>query len=91
VIDIPNAFVQTRVEDEKDMAIIKLRGVLVDILLKIAPDVYKSYATTDKKGIRQLVVRCENALYEAMVESLLYCWKKKEFFQRKILTQNRRI
>jgi hypothetical protein len=72
VIDIPNAFVQTRVEDEKDMAIIKLRGVLVDILVKIAPDVYKSYATTDKKGIRQRVVRCKNALYGTMVASLLY-------------------
>jgi hypothetical protein len=29
VIDIPNAFIQTRIEDEKDMATIKLRGVLV--------------------------------------------------------------
>jgi hypothetical protein len=38
VIDIPNAFTQTRVEDEKDMAVIKLRGVLVDILVEIAPD-----------------------------------------------------
>jgi hypothetical protein len=32
VIDIPNAFIQMRVEDEGDMAIIKIRGVLVDIL-----------------------------------------------------------
>ena len=72
VIDIPNAFVQTRVEDEKDMAIIKIRGVLVDILVEIAPDVYKSYATTDKKGVRQLLVQCQNALYGTMVASLLY-------------------
>ena len=72
VVDIPNAFVQTRVEDEKDMAIIKLRGVLVDILVEIAPDVYKSYATTDKKGVRQLLVQCQNALYGTMVASLLY-------------------
>ena len=33
VIDIPNAFIQTRVEDEKDMAFIKIHGVLVDILV----------------------------------------------------------
>jgi hypothetical protein len=72
VIDIPNAFVQTRVEDEKDMAIIKLRGVLVDILVEMAPDVYKSYATTDKKGTKQLLVQCQNALYGTMVASLLY-------------------
>jgi hypothetical protein len=60
------------VEDKKDMAIIKLRGVLVDILVAIAPNVYKSYAITDKKGVRQLVVKCKNALYGTMVASLLY-------------------
>jgi hypothetical protein len=55
IIDIPNAFIQTRVEDEEDMAIIKICGVLVDILVQIAPDVYKSYITTDKKGMTQLL------------------------------------
>jgi hypothetical protein len=72
VVDIPNAFIQTRIEDEQDMAIIKLRGVLVDILVELAPDVYKKYASTDKKGVRQLVVQCQNALYGTMVASLLY-------------------
>jgi hypothetical protein len=33
VVDIPNVFVQTRVENEKDMAFIKIRGILVDILV----------------------------------------------------------
>ena len=33
VIDVPNAFIQTRIEDEKDMAFIKIRSALVDILL----------------------------------------------------------
>jgi hypothetical protein len=33
VVDIPNAFIQTRVENEKDMAFIKIRGILVDILV----------------------------------------------------------
>jgi hypothetical protein len=73
VVDIPNGFIQTRVEDEKDMAIIKLGGILVDIILGLAPDVYKAYATTDKKGKQQLlVVQCQNALYGTMVESLLF-------------------
>ena len=39
LIDIPNAFIQTQVEDEKDRAFIKIRGVLVDILVQISPDV----------------------------------------------------
>jgi hypothetical protein len=38
----------------------------------IAPDAYKPYATTDKKGVRQLIVQCQNALYGTMVASLLY-------------------
>jgi hypothetical protein len=72
VIDVPNAFIQTRVENEKDMAFIKIRGVLVDILVDIAPEVYKSYVTKDKKGVEQLLVQCQNALYGTMVASLLY-------------------
>jgi hypothetical protein len=33
VVDTPKAFVQTRVENEKDIAFIKIRGILVDILV----------------------------------------------------------
>jgi hypothetical protein len=72
VVDIPNAFVQTHVEKEKDLAFIKIRGILVDILVEIAPDVYKSYVSKDKKGSKQFLVQCHNALYGTMVASLLY-------------------
>jgi hypothetical protein len=72
VVDIQNAFVQTRVENKKDMALIKIRGVLVDILVEIAPDVYKSYVSRDKKGMKHLLVQFQNALYGTMFASLLY-------------------
>jgi hypothetical protein len=72
VVDIPNAFVQTRMENEKDMAFIKIRGILVDILVEIAPEAYKSYVSQDKKGNKQLLVQFQNALYGTMVASLLY-------------------
>ena len=75
VIDIPNAFIQTRVENEKDMVYIRIRGILVDMLLKIAPDVYGPYVTTDKKGVKQLIVQCLNAIYGTMIASLLYYGK----------------
>jgi hypothetical protein len=75
VVDIPNAFVQTHVENEKDMAFIKIQGILVDILVEIAPDVYKSYVSKDKKGSKKLLVQYQNALYGKMVASLLYYWK----------------
>jgi hypothetical protein len=71
-VDIPKAFVQTRVENEKDMAFIKIRGILVDILVEIAPEAYKSYVSKDKKGNKQLMVQFQNALYGTMVASLLY-------------------
>jgi hypothetical protein len=44
----------------------------VDILVEIAPDVYKSYVSKDKKGLKQFLVQCQNALYGTMVASLLY-------------------
>ncbi len=49
VVDIPNAFIQNVVEDEKDRAFIRIRGPLVDILGSIAPDVYPPYVTVGKK------------------------------------------
>jgi hypothetical protein len=75
VVDIPNAFVQTRVENDKYMAFIKIRGILVDILVEIASEAYKYYVSQDKKGHKQLMVQCQNALYGTMVASLLYYQK----------------
>jgi hypothetical protein len=72
VINIPNAFIQMQVEDEEYIAIIKIHGVLVDILIQITPNIYKSYIMTDKKRMKQLLVQCQNALYGTMVASLLY-------------------
>jgi hypothetical protein len=72
-VDIPNAFIQTRIEDEKDMAIIRIRGVLVDMLLEIAPDVYGPYVRkTGRNGEKVLTVQCLNAIYGTMTASLLY-------------------
>ena len=72
VIDIPNAFIQTVVEDKSKRVIIRITGMLVDLLCEIAPDVYSDYVTTGKNGVKQLLVECLNALYGTMVASLLY-------------------
>jgi hypothetical protein len=72
VVVIPKVFEHMRVENEKDMAFIKIRGILVDILVEIIPDVYKPYVSKDKKGMKQLLVQFQNALYGTMVSSLLY-------------------
>ncbi len=75
VIDVPNAFIQTVVEDESKRVIICICGMLVDMLVKIAPEVYKDYVSMDKRGNEQLLVECLNALYGTMVASLLYYQK----------------
>jgi len=43
--DIPNAFVQTEVDNKKfgERIIVKIRGPLVDMLVEIAPEVYANY------------------------------------------------
>ena len=72
VIDIPNAFIQTKVEREKDRAIVRIRGLVADMLVEIAPEVYSEYITKDKRGNSELLVICLNALYGTMVAALLF-------------------
>lgn len=71
-VDIPNAFIKTRVEDEKDRVVIRVRGLLIDTLVQIAPVLYGPYITCNTRGNRQLLLECYNALYGTMVASLLY-------------------
>ena len=44
-------------------------------MLEIAPECYSEYVTVDKKGVKQLMLQCQNAIYGTMVASLLYCEK----------------
>ena len=71
-IDIPNAFIQTRVDKIEDMATIIVRVTLVDVLVDITPYIYGPYVSTDRKGVKTLILRCHNAIYGTMVASLLY-------------------
>jgi hypothetical protein len=75
IMDAPNAFFQTVVEDKKDRAFIRIRGPLVNILVTIAPGVYEPYVTVGMKGEKQLLVQCLTALYGTMVVLLLYYTK----------------
>ena len=40
VIDITSYFIQTQTKNEKDIDIINIRRIFVDILLDVSPDVY---------------------------------------------------
>ena len=58
--------------DENDMAIINIRGVLVDIIMDIATDVYGPYVITDRKGIKKIILLCQKNIYGTMTASLIY-------------------
>jgi hypothetical protein len=45
--DIPSAFVNTDVDEDVLMV---LKGDLADMMVQIAPQVYRKYVTVDKKG-----------------------------------------
>jgi hypothetical protein len=72
VIDILNAFVQTRLEDDADKAIMRLRGKLAELMVKVAPEIYTKYVIINSKGETVLNVRLLNALYGIMKAALLY-------------------
>ena len=78
MVDIPNAFIQTRVQHQMDMNVINIRRLLVYILLEIAPDIYDTSVTTYRKGIKQLVVQCQNSIYVTIMVSLMNYQKFRE-------------
>jgi hypothetical protein len=88
VIDIPNAFIQTRVHDAKDRVIICITAVIVDWLVKVSPKVYVSYVATNSRGKRSLLVECYNAIYGTMVTGLLYYRKFSSSLKKRGFTAN---
>ena len=67
--NIPNAFVNTDVD--KDVLMV-LKGELADMMIQIAPQVYRKYVTVNKKGMPILYVKLKKALYGLMRASLLF-------------------
>ncbi len=74
MVDIPNAFVQTVVdeEDAEHYVIIHIRRPLVDIVVSTAPNVYSPYVSINKNGQKMLIVECLKAIHGMMVAALLY-------------------
>ena len=71
--DIPNAFIQTEVEkqdSEGNKTIMKIRGVLVDILCEMDP-VYKDYVVMEGNS-KVLYVHITKAIYGLLVSAMLF-------------------
>jgi hypothetical protein len=67
--DIPSVFVNTDVDED---VLIVLRGELADMMLQIAPQIYRKYVTVNRKGTPILCVKLHKALYGLMRASLLF-------------------
>jgi hypothetical protein len=65
--DIPNAFIQTG----NERVIMKITGVLVDLLVNISPEVYGPYVVSDQHK-RVLYVQVLRDLYRMLVAALLW-------------------
>ena len=69
--DIPNAFVQTEIPEGNDRIFMKIRGAVVDMLLEMAPAIYKDYVVYEGNQ-KVLYVQILKALYGMLVSSLLF-------------------
>ena len=77
--DVPSMFVNTDVDKNVLMV---LKGELADMMVQIAPRVYRKYVAADRKGTPILYVKLQKALYGLMRASLLFYRKlRKEFEQ----------
>ena len=73
--DIPNAFIQSDIDEHNkkpgERIIMKITGVLVDILVQLDPDLYGPYVTYEN-GVKVLYVQVLKALYGMLQSSLLF-------------------
>ena len=67
-IDIPGAFLRA---DNKDYVIMKMNGLLAELMVKTDPKMYRKYVTI-KKGRQVLYLRPQKALYGMMKSALLF-------------------
>ena len=67
--DIPSAFVNT---DTDENVLMVLKDDLAEMMVKIAPNIYRKYVTTNSKGVPMLYVRLRKSLYGLLRSALLF-------------------
>ena len=81
--DVPNAFIQTdlNTEDGEERIIMKITGVLVDILVNDNPDLYGGYVVYER-GQKVLYVVVLKAIYGMLVSAILWYKKFREDLEK---------
>jgi hypothetical protein len=70
--DITGAFLQA---DNPDFVLMRLDGILSELMVKVAPQLYCKYITMNAKGKPVLYVQLEKAFYGMMKSALLFYQK----------------
>ena len=70
-LDVPNAFIQTYLEDEDERIILVLRGLAAELLIAEAPDIYKPFIHIER-GQTVLYLECTNVIYGTIKAALLF-------------------
>ena len=71
--DIPNAFIQAQMprEEGAERVVMKITGVLVDLLVQLAPEIYGPFVVL-QNGKKVLYVEVLKAMYGMLIASLLW-------------------
>ena len=73
-MDIPNAFIQAKLKKDhnnKECVVMKIAGVLVDILVQLAPEIYAQYVVYENRK-KVLYVEVIQALYGMLIAAILW-------------------
>ena len=76
-LDVPNAFIQTYLEDVNKQIILILRGTAAEILINIAPNIYLPFLEYEK-GQKVLYLECTNVIYGTLKAAVLFYMKFKK-------------
>ena len=67
--DIPGAFLHA---DNPNYVLMRLNGTLAELMVKVAPKLYRKFVTVNAKGKSVLYVQLEKAVYGMMMSALLF-------------------
>jgi hypothetical protein len=68
IVDVPGSFLTADMDEEVIMC---LRGRLVELMVKTAPNIYRKFISLDNKGNSILYVKLQKALYGCLRSALL--------------------
>ena len=70
--DIPGAFLNADCDENDDEVIMILRGRLAELMVQVAPNMYRKFITVDGRGTPILYVKMEKAMYGLLKSALLF-------------------